>query len=58
MEKEIVWTSVAQHDFWEIVSYLQASWPEKVLNRFQNALYLKTILIKRNPKIGFKSSEH
>ncbi len=26
MEKEIVWTSIALNDFWNIVSYLQQNW--------------------------------
>ena len=58
MEKEIVWTAVAQNDFWEIVSYLKSSWPEKVLNRFQDVLYRKATLLQRQPKIGFKSSKY
>lgn len=58
MEKEIVWTAIAQHDFWEIVSYLKSSWPEKVLNNFQDVLYKKTALLQRQPNLGFKSSRY
>jgi addiction module RelE/StbE family toxin len=58
MEKEIVWTTVAQNDFWEIVSYLKSDWPENVLNRFENVLRRKTSLLKRQPNIGFKSSKY
>jgi plasmid stabilization system protein ParE len=58
MEKEIAWTSVAQNDFWEIVSYLKSSWPEKVLNRFERVLHQKTTLLKKQPHIGFKSRKY
>ncbi|HRF19024.1 MAG TPA: type II toxin-antitoxin system RelE/ParE family toxin [Chitinophagaceae bacterium] len=58
MEKEIVWTSVAQNDFWEIAEYLKAEWPEKVLNQFQKALALKTALLKKLPNLGFKSHKY
>ncbi len=58
MEKEIVWTAVAQNDFWEIISYLKSSWPEKVLSRFERVLYQKTSLLKKQPLIGFKSRKY
>jgi len=58
MEKEIVWTVVAQNDFWEIVAYLKSSWPGKVLDRFQNVLSLKTKLLLSQPDIGFKSRKY
>jgi len=58
MEKEIVWTAVAQNDFWEIVEYLKAEWQEKVLNRFEQALHQKTSLLKKQPNIGFKSRKY
>jgi plasmid stabilization system protein ParE len=58
MEKEIAWTAIAQNDFWEIVSYLKSSWPEKVLTRFENILHRKIALLKRQPGIGFKSSKY
>ncbi|MEJ0101203.1 MAG: type II toxin-antitoxin system RelE/ParE family toxin [Bacteroidota bacterium] len=58
MEKEIVWTSIAQNDFWEIVFYLKDSWPESVLDRFQRVLLLKTRLLQKNPYIGFKSRKY
>ncbi len=58
MEKEIVWTAVARADFWEIVSYLKTNWPAEVLNKFLSSLNLKTQLLKKQPKIGFKSSLH
>jgi plasmid stabilization system protein ParE len=58
MEKEIVWTAVAQKDFWEIVAYLKASWPEKVLNRFHRTLLIKSKLLLKQPHIGFKSSKY
>jgi addiction module RelE/StbE family toxin len=58
MEKEIVWTSVAQNDFWEIAEYLKAEWPEKVLSHFQQAQLQKTSLLKIQPHIGFKSHKY
>ena len=41
MEKEIVWTGVAQKDFWQITVYLKENWTEFVLNKFFQALFLK-----------------
>ena len=58
MEKEIVWTAIAQKDFWDIIHYLESSWPTEVLNRFQRALTLKTVLLQNQPNIGYKSSKH
>jgi addiction module RelE/StbE family toxin len=58
MEKEIVWTAVAQKDFWEIVAYLKASWPEKVIDRFYKTLLLKSKLLVKHPNIGFKSTKY
>jgi plasmid stabilization system protein ParE len=34
MEKEIVWTAIAQKDFREIISYLQKNWTHEVLKKF------------------------
>lgn len=58
MEKEIVWTIVAQKDFWEIVTYLKESWPERVLDRFHTTLLFKSQLLKKQPYIGSKSSRY
>jgi addiction module RelE/StbE family toxin len=58
MEKEIVWTAVAQKDFWEIVAYLKESWPEKVIDRFNKTLLLKSKLLRKHPNIGFKSTKY
>jgi len=58
MEKEIVWTTVAQKDFWEIVTYLKESWPDKVLDRFNKALLLKSTLLRNHPNIGFRSLKY
>ena len=58
MEKEIVWTATAQKDFWEIVSYLKESWPEKVLEHFQKSLLLKSKILLKHPHIGFKSRKY
>lgn len=58
MEKEIVWTSIATSDFWQIVSYLKENWPVKVLNSFSSSLNIKIQLLKTHPKIGFRSSQH
>jgi plasmid stabilization system protein ParE len=58
MEKEIVWTAVAQQDFWEIATYLKESWPEKILNRFHKTLLLKSKMIQKHPGIGSKSSKY
>lgn len=41
MEKEIVWTSVALKDFWDIVSYLQQNWSEEVLENFHHQATIK-----------------
>ena len=58
MEKEIVWTEIAQKDFWQIVTYLKQSWPEEVLERFSHSLDLKVQLLQKYPHIGFKSTAH
>ena len=58
MEKEIVWTSTAQKDFWEIVLYLETNWPPEVLNRFHRKLGLKIKLLQKQPSIGYKSSKY
>lgn len=58
MEKEIVWTAVARKDFWDIVYYLKENWPEQVLEKFSAALNLKMQLLRKQPKIGFKSSRY
>jgi plasmid stabilization system protein ParE len=57
MEKEIVWTRQAEHDFWEIVTYLKECWPPEVLDSFEQALALKTQLLQKQPYIGFKSKK-
>ena len=58
MEKEIAWTAIAQNDFWEIVNYLKAEWPETVLNHFEQTLIKKTTILRKQPFIGFKSHKH
>jgi plasmid stabilization system protein ParE len=58
MEKEVVWTAVAQKDFWEIVAYLAEAWPEKVLTRFHHVLELKIFLLQKQPQSGFKSKKY
>jgi addiction module RelE/StbE family toxin len=58
MEKEIAWTPIAQNDFWEIVSYLKSDWPVKVLNRFEKILNQKITILKKQPKLGFRSSKY
>ncbi len=58
MEKEVVWTTVAKSNFWEIVIYLKDNWPKEVLDRFSKALELKVQLLQKQPYIGFKSSSH
>ena len=58
MEREIVWTEIARKDFWEIVMYLNQSWPNQVLELFYNSLELKIQLLQKYPHIGFKSSTH
>lgn len=57
MEKEIVWTPVAQKDFWKIITYLKESWPEKVLKQFHKSLQQKAKLLQKQPQLGFKSSK-
>ena len=56
MEKEIVWTEVAQKDFWEISVYLKENWTQSVLNNFSHALFLKIQLLQKHPNLGFKHS--
>ena len=58
MEKEIVWTEVAQKDFWLITVYLKENWTEAVLNKFSLALFLKVQLLQKHPNLGFKSSKY
>jgi plasmid stabilization system protein ParE len=58
MEKEIVWTIIAEKDFWQIVSYLKENWPASVLEHFQRTLLLKTRLLQKQPRLGFKSSKY
>ena len=58
MEKEIVWTAIAQKDFWDIIFYLESCWPPEVLDKFQHTLELKTRLLQKQPKIGYKSARH
>ena len=56
MEKEIVWTEIAQNDFWQITVYLKENWTETVLNKFSQALFIKLQLLQKHPNIGFKST--
>jgi addiction module RelE/StbE family toxin len=58
VEKEVVWTTVAQKDFWEIVSYLSEVWPKPVLDRFHVMLAIKIKLLQKQPEIGFKSGKY
>lgn len=58
MEKEIVWTTIAQKDFWEITLYLKTNWTTEVLDKFQRRLELKIKLLQNQPNIGYKSSKH
>jgi plasmid stabilization system protein ParE len=58
MEKEIVWTLQAQDDFWEIVTYLKECWPPQVLDKFEQSLIRKSILLIKHPHLGFKSKKH
>lgn len=58
MEKEIVWTNVAQSDFWQITDYLKENWTEAVLNKFSQTLFLKVQLLQKHPNIGFKSTKY
>jgi addiction module RelE/StbE family toxin len=58
MEKEIVWTSIALKDFWDIVFYLEQNWQESVLENFHHRLNLKIQLLQKQPHIGFKSAKY
>ena len=58
MEKEVVWTAIAQKDFWEIVAYLAEAWPKQVLDRFHKVLSFKIRLLQKQPQIGFKSKKY
>jgi len=48
MEKEVVWTPVAQKDFWQITAYLNENWADTVLNKFSKALFLKIQLLQKH----------
>lgn len=58
MEKQIIWTAVAQKDFWEIILYLQSNWQPEVLNKFKLRLEFKVKLLQQQPGIGYKSAKH
>jgi plasmid stabilization system protein ParE len=58
MEKEIVWTSTAENDFWDIVTYLKAEWPVTILNHFHKTLLLKIQLLAKQPNIGYRSNKY
>lgn len=58
MEKEIVWTDVAQKDFWQITSYLKEDWAPTVLDNFSHRLFLKLQLLQKHPNVGFKSTAY
>jgi plasmid stabilization system protein ParE len=58
MEKQVVWTAIAQKDFWEIIFYLDAKWTTEVLTKFQRRLELKIKLLQNQPDIGHKSSKY
>jgi|GEM_PF-1057017 len=58
MEKEIVWTSIAQQDFWNILFYLEGNWSSDVLDKFNLTLEIKIKLLQKQPNIGFKSVKH
>ena len=58
MEKEIVWTNVAQKDFWQITGYLKENWSENVLVKFSDALFLKIELLRKHSNIGFRSTKY
>ena len=58
MEKEIVWTDVAQKDFLGIAGYLKDNWTEKVLIKFSHTLFLKVQLLQKHPNIGYKSTKY
>jgi addiction module RelE/StbE family toxin len=52
MAAKIVWTNNAVKDLENIKTYLQGSWPEKVLLSFLNELINKLNLIEASPEIG------
>lgn len=58
MEKEVVWTSTAQRDFWNHIYYLAENWPIEVLQKFEFNLDIKVQLISRLPNIGFSSKKY
>ena len=58
MEKEIVWTEVAQKDFWQITAYLKENWTDTLFNKFSKTLFLKVQLLQKHPGIGFKSTKY
>ena len=58
MEKEIVWTFIAQKDFWEITAYVKTNWSIEVLDKFQRRLELKLKLLQKQPYIGYKSFKY
>src|SRR6185295_6897146 len=50
--------SHSSKDFWNIVSYLQQNWSEKVLDNFHRRLQSKIQLLQKRPDIGFKSAKY
>jgi plasmid stabilization system protein ParE len=58
MEKEVVWTSTAQKDFWNNIAYLSENWLVEVLQQFEFNLDIKIQLISKLPNIGFSSKKY
>ena len=58
MAKEIVWSETAKTDFWDIIFYLNSSWPPKVLDNFTLLLNLKLQLLSKHPHLGYKSEKY
>jgi plasmid stabilization system protein ParE len=58
MERQIIWTKLAEKNLINIVAYLEQNWSKHVLDTFKNRLKQKLNLLQTNPNLGFKSSIH
>ena len=58
MERQIIWTKLAENNLIDIVAYLELNWSKQVLKDFEKKLKLKLNLLQTNPRLGFKNSTH
>ncbi len=58
MERQIIWSKLAEKNLIDIVEYLELNWPKQVLKDFEKKLEQKLNLLQTNPRLGFKSSTY